>query len=607
MTPAVHTAYRSSGNAALLRAREPSANSAGESASTGAPAESVATAAQAPGGTGTSAPVRPWLAPSAAPARPAGNGEAPAAAADPALEAVVADVKANLASLAKDPEAFHAALSQAFGERYDKAEAENIRQQTLAGDFSWMPEIRVVDEATLQDTSGTQGAGTALGAYDAAGDVIYISRELIDSDPAKAASILTEEVGHGLDARLNESDAAGDEGDIFARVVDGEDISAEELTALRAENDSGTIVVDGKEIEVEYGLLSKIKKAVKGFGEGISNAVKGAAKAVKKGFEKVMNSSLLSTVMSIAQLVPIPIVQLVARGYNLAKAAYGVYQGVKHGSLSAVLSGAAGVFGGAGQLGATFGASAKFVGAMETAARYTSMASRGYSALAKGDMRAAFSFAAEAFGSSPAAPFLKAGETALAARDAARGGDVFGAIALGSNALAQLPGTRHDAMLERVGGHAMNGRALVGMAENGDYTGAISMLNSTYGTSLGLNESTRAGIDRIVNVVQVVDQAVDMADGQGDYAGAARLLLGEAADNVSDPATRARLEGAAQTFEKMGEIVDDANAGRLSEASAGALELLAQPLDASTRERVTNLLQRIETLGGLQSAAAAAL
>ena len=598
MTAAVHTASRAPGNAALLRSRAPAAGDA-----SAGNAEEGATATVAARADGTPiAPLRPWLAPSAQRGLPAESGVASSGGSDSALEAVVSEVQGNLAALAKDPEAFHAALSQAFGERYDRAEAENIRQQTLAGDFSWMPEIRVVDQATLQDTSGTQGAGTALGAYDAAGDVIYLSRELVDGDPGKAAAILTEEVGHGLDARLNESDAAGDEGDIFARAVDGESISAEELAALRSENDGGTILVDGKEIEVEYGLLGKIGKAVggafKSVGNAISGAVKGAVNAVKSGFDAVMNSKLLGTIMNIAQFIPIPVVQLVARGYNLAKAAYSVYQGVKHGSMSMVLGGAAGVFGGAGRMGSMLGASSKFIGTMETAARYTSMASRGYSALAKGDLRSAMSFGAEAFGASPAAPFFRAAETGLAARDAARGGDVFGAIALGSDAMAQLPGTRHDAMLGQIGNHALNARAIVGMAEGGDYVGAVGMINDAYGSALGLDAGTRAGIDRFASTFSTVQEAVGLADTRGDYTGAARMLFGEAASNVSDPATKARLEGAAQTFARMGEVTEDMNAGRLSEASAGALALLGEPLDASTRERVMGLLQHIEALGG---------
>ena len=597
MTVAVHTASRPLGSAALLRPRAPTADDAsGGNAGEGSIATVAARADDTP-----VAPLRPWLAPAARQGHPAESDAAPASGADPALEAVVSEVQGNLAALARDPEAFHAALSQAFGERHDRGAAEDIRRRTLAGDFSWMPEIRVVDEATLQDSSGTQGAGRALGAYDAAGDVIYVSRELVDTDPGKAVAILTEEVGHGLDARLNTSDAAGDEGNIFARAVDGEDISAEELAVLRAENDSGTIVVDGKEIEVEFFIKKLVKgvgKAFKSVGKAIAGAVKGVANAVVGGFEALMSSELLGTIMNIAQFIPIPVVQLVARGYNLAKAAYSVYQGVRHGSMAMVLGGAASVFGGVGRMGSMLGASSRFVGAMETAARYTSVASRGYSALAKGDLRSALSFGAEAFGASPAAPFLRAADTALAARDAARGGDVFGAIVLGSNAMAQLPGTRHDAMPGRIGNHALNARALVGMAEGGDYVGALGMINDAYGSALGLDAGTRAGIDRFVATFSSVQAAIGLADTRGDYAGAARMLFGEAAANVTDPATKARLEAAAQTFARMGEIVADMDAGRLSDASAGALSLLGEPLDASTRERVTSLLQRIEAAGG---------
>ena len=196
------------------------------------------------------------------------------------LEAVKSAMKNNLTELASSPEEFHAAMEKSFGASYNKAEAEQIRQQVLDGDFSWMPDIQVVDESVLVDQSGQQTSGTALGAYSKDNDTIYISRQLLESDPQKATEILTEEVGHGLDARLNTSDAAGDEGDIFSRIVGGEEISEAELTELKAENDSGTIIVDGKEVEVEYGLFSGIKKAFKGVGKAIKGAVKGVGSAI---------------------------------------------------------------------------------------------------------------------------------------------------------------------------------------------------------------------------------------------------------------------------------------------------------------------------------------
>ena len=146
-------------------------------------------------------------------------------------------------------------MQTAFGEKYNKQEAENIRQQTLSGDFSWMPNVEVVKGSTLADTSVTQGSGVGLGAYDSASDTIYLSEELLAGDPQKAVNILTEEVDHAIDTRVNTSDSAGDEGELFASLVGGEKLSAAQIQAVRSENDHGTIEIDGKTVEVEYGFF----------------------------------------------------------------------------------------------------------------------------------------------------------------------------------------------------------------------------------------------------------------------------------------------------------------------------------------------------------------
>jgi len=119
-----------------------------------------------------------------------------------------------------------------------------------------MPEIRLVDGEQLADLSGTQAGGVGKGAYSTDKDTVYLSRDLLNSNPAEAEKVLTEEVGHAIDARINAQDAKGDEGDIFSRSVHGEEISNAELTELRQENDSGTINVDGEQVEVEYGWFS---------------------------------------------------------------------------------------------------------------------------------------------------------------------------------------------------------------------------------------------------------------------------------------------------------------------------------------------------------------
>jgi len=187
---------------------------------------------------------------------------------DKALADITEQFQSRFADNASDHDAFHSLMKKSFGESYDYAKAENIRQQTLDGDFSWMPEIQLVDGATLTSTTGATG----LGAYSKENDTIYLSRDLLTEDPVKAEKVLTEEIGHALDARINLADAAGDEGNIFSILSHGGEISEADLQELRSENDSGTIVVDGKEVEVEFffkKVFKKVKKAVKKVGKAI--------------------------------------------------------------------------------------------------------------------------------------------------------------------------------------------------------------------------------------------------------------------------------------------------------------------------------------------------
>ncbi len=178
----------------------------------------------------------------------------------------------QIKDLAQDPEAFHDLMATAFGE-YDHAAAEKLRQQTLAGDFSWMPDIEVVDAADL---------GGAHGAYDAESGRILLSSDLL-GQPDLLAATIAEEAGHHLDTIVRDSDAAGDEGELFRRVLSKEKLSTSEIAAIRAENDHGVIEVNGRQIAVEFwNPFKAVGKAVKKAAKAVGNAVKGAAKGVAK-------------------------------------------------------------------------------------------------------------------------------------------------------------------------------------------------------------------------------------------------------------------------------------------------------------------------------------
>jgi len=206
------------------------------------------------------------------------------------LDKVTQQFQSRFAENAANKTEFHALMKKSFGNNYDQSAAEGIRQQTLKGDFSWMPNIQLVDSSTLSDVSGKQGGIAGSGAYSKSNDTIYLNEDLVASNPSAAAKVLTEEVGHAIDARVNISDAAGDEGSIFAKLSYGENISDSELASLRSENDSGTILVDGKEVEVEFFLPAVAGLVAKG---GISKLVSGGlGKLVSSGLGKFFGTGI---------------------------------------------------------------------------------------------------------------------------------------------------------------------------------------------------------------------------------------------------------------------------------------------------------------------------
>jgi hypothetical protein len=165
-------------------------------------------------------------------------------------------------ALASDKQGFHDTMRTVFGEGYDAAKAEQYRQRAQAGDFGWLPPVKMVSAETL---------GGANGAYDAESGTVLLNESL---DPSLAASTFVEEAGHHLDAQLNAKDSAGDEGELFRRVLSGEKLSPAQVAEIRAENDKGTIVVDGKAKEVEFwNPFKAIGNAAKAVGNAIGNVV----------------------------------------------------------------------------------------------------------------------------------------------------------------------------------------------------------------------------------------------------------------------------------------------------------------------------------------------
>jgi Ca2+-binding RTX toxin-like protein len=139
---------------------------------------------------------------------------------------------------------FDAVISTAFGSRVDCTKLQLLRQQWLSGNFSVIPDIQILSQGEL---------GTANGAYAASLDKIFVSSDfLARASDSQVTTLILEEVGHRIDQLLNGGvDSAGDEGEIFSRLVNGENLSASTLAALRAEDDRGVITVGGVGVAIE--------------------------------------------------------------------------------------------------------------------------------------------------------------------------------------------------------------------------------------------------------------------------------------------------------------------------------------------------------------------
>ncbi|MCU0544407.1 MAG: alpha/beta fold hydrolase [Oscillatoriaceae cyanobacterium Prado104] len=145
---------------------------------------------------------------------------------------------------------FASKMNLAFGENWDAAGAKALAEGWFNGDFSAIPSVKVVSSAEI---------GGANGAFAAATDTIYLSKEFLtqnEANPAAVADVLLEEIGHSVDSLLNVTDSPGDEGAIFAAVVQGKELSQGEIQGLKSEDDRATTTIDGKVIEIEEQQLS---------------------------------------------------------------------------------------------------------------------------------------------------------------------------------------------------------------------------------------------------------------------------------------------------------------------------------------------------------------
>ena len=144
----------------------------------------------------------------------------------------------KLASFAGNSD-FSDAMAIAFGEVGASSSALELLDDLAEGKVN----IEIISGTKLP-FSGAFGNNT-----------VFLSEEFLSSNSNNTqaiAEVIIEEFGHYLDFHLNPIDSEGDEGEIFAHLVQGLPLSEEQLINLKTEDDHGTIIIDNNAIEVEF-------------------------------------------------------------------------------------------------------------------------------------------------------------------------------------------------------------------------------------------------------------------------------------------------------------------------------------------------------------------
>ena len=122
----------------------------------------------------------------------------------------VSSVYAQLTSFANLSN-FWSLFNTAFGSSYDFATAASFRSQWQGGNFSQFPQIEVVSSDVL---------GSADGAYAISTNRIYLSDQFVSAASQQSfEAVILEEFGHFVDAQVNGTDTAGDDGELFSVIV----------------------------------------------------------------------------------------------------------------------------------------------------------------------------------------------------------------------------------------------------------------------------------------------------------------------------------------------------------------------------------------------------
>ncbi|NET20297.1 MULTISPECIES: hypothetical protein [unclassified Okeania] len=170
----------------------------------------------------------------------------------------------------------------AFGNQFEREKVEDLRRKWEGENLEWLPKIDIRSAAEINGANG---------AFAGANNTIYLAAEYISQNVGNGeaiANLLLEEVGHFVDYEINQVDTSGDEGDIFAQLVQGVELNEQELQALKTEDDTALVNIDGQQIQIEQNvkeLLDTVSGAINDILDGLKDAktvVEGVTSGLKE-------------------------------------------------------------------------------------------------------------------------------------------------------------------------------------------------------------------------------------------------------------------------------------------------------------------------------------
>ena len=163
---------------------------------------------------------------------------------NPKFQEVFVALQDTLTTFAGRPtEEITTVLVSSFGENFDVRALLSLSAQLQTGQVTSFPAVESVPASELNG---------AVAAYDASTNTTYISEDYLEtSSTEELSTTLLEQLGYSVDEVINAVDAPGDEGKIWATLVQGESLSTQALAALKAADNNQTLTINNQTIAVE--------------------------------------------------------------------------------------------------------------------------------------------------------------------------------------------------------------------------------------------------------------------------------------------------------------------------------------------------------------------